>query len=179
MRIALVGLITLLCTANVMSASAQQIDTGDTSVRRVHLGITYSLNVPGGGWRWGEAMTATALRVELDMSRRALTWVNVGRAEINNVGCADVPGLRCTFEGTPWLLHGGIGYRFGEPGAHLVPYVGAGAGVIRWDRGGSVLTPQVHTGVDWIVLRRFALRVEGQRDWQGARIGSGIRLSAP
>lgn len=144
--------------------------------RRVQVALTHAVNVPGGGWGWGEMRTVTGVRVALPFVGGATAWAGAGRADIDDVACI---GEACEFTGDAWMFNGGVGYRFGADRAGaVVPYVGAGAALEWWSEGGRRWLPHVHAGADWNVLPRVALRLEAQSEWQVPfRVSTGLRFT--
>ena len=164
---------------SAVPAVAQQAPSAPEG-RHVHVALMHSISMPGGGWGWNEAVRTTGIRLGVPVAGQTAVWLSAARAEINNVACPDSYG-ECAFSGTPYFFQGGIGYRFApnEPG-RFIPYAGAGVSLERWTGGGQTWMPHVHGGVDWIVLRHVALRIEAQSEWQvPGRIASGITLLLP
>lgn len=169
----------LVLLGSAIPAAAQQAPSAPEE-RHIHVALTHSISMPGGGWDWAEAVRTTGIRLGVPVAGQITVWLSAARAEINNVACPGLSG-ECTFSGTPYFLQSGIGYRFAadRPG-RLVPFVGAGASLERWSRGGQTLMPHMHGGVDWILLPHVALRMEAQSEWQvPGRIASGVTLLLP
>lgn len=70
----------------------------------------------------------------------------------------------------------------GDPGAAVVPYVGAAAGAARWKAGFTSLAAWTHAGADLMPARRLGARVELRFDVYPQRIlllTAGLRVAVP
>lgn len=145
----------------------------------VQVAVTHSVNVPNGGWGWAEDVRTTGLRVSVPVRGAAYAWAGAARAEINHYACPAFEGAACGTTGDAWMLQAGADYRFRD-GAALVPYVGAGASLERWQGGARTWMPHIHAGVDWRATPVVGLRLEAQSEWQfPARLSAGMVVSLP
>lgn len=146
-----------------------------TDGHATRLSVTQSVNIPGGGWEWGEAVRAIGLGAEIQIVGATSIWFSASRAEINNLtGCTE----RCYYGGTPFLLQTGLGYRFAsDQRGRLVPFAGVGVSVEQWSEGGRRWMPHVQAGVEWLAIPHVALRLEVESEWSvPGRILSGVTV---
>ncbi len=75
------------------------------------------------------------------------------------ISCADVADVRCPDEG--WGLVAGVNARRRASSGPVTPYVGAGAGVFRWEDGSRDVSGEAHIGVD-LRSGRLGVRLEAR-----------------
>jgi len=172
-------LLGLLCAVPLLALAA----TGPLQAQQpagpgIQIAVSRTASLPGGGWRWAEAVRTQGLRVSVPVRGSVVAWAGAAQGESQRLVCLvlDAP---CTYSGNLWMLSGGAEYRF-RAGAAVVPFAGAGANLEYWTNGGRTWMPHVHAGVDLFATRNLGLRLQAESDWQvPARIGAGLVVALP
>lgn len=107
---------------------------------------------------WGLDQSTRGLQVEAAPVSLGRFFAVVGRSDFG-LGCESTRSRNCDPSG--WML--GLGASL-TPTAHLdlpiVPFVGSGAGLLRWDGADVQLVTQAHAGADVLLSHRLSVRAE-------------------